>query len=85
MASDPRHPNTRGGRQMIIASIRTEHPDNGIEIWKRTFPQWAEAQAFADLVIGLPDNSNRTPVFIGLFDTETHTQQDYYLQGANND
>ena len=67
---------------MIIASIRTEHPDKGIEIWKRTFPEWAEAQAFADTVIGLPDNSGRTPIYIDLFDTDTLTSQDYYLHGV---
>jgi hypothetical protein len=67
---------------VIIASIRTEHPDKGTEIWKRTFPEWADAQAFADMAIGLPDNSGRTPTFIDLFDTETLTSQDYYLQGV---
>lgn len=67
---------------MIIVSIRTEHPDNGTEIWMRIFQEWSEAQAFADMAIGLPDNSGRTPTYIDLFDTENGTSQDYYLKGA---
>ena len=67
---------------MIIASIRTEHPDHGPQVWKRTFPEWNAAQAFADMAIGLPDNSGRIPVFIELFDTETGSSQDYYAKGT---
>lgn len=67
---------------MIITSYRTQHPNNGAEIWKRLFPTMAEAQAWADWAIGRIDNNDRTVTYIDLFDSETLTSQDYYLQGV---